>query len=189
MPEIVVLVSGTGSNLQAILDEIANKRLACSIFRVIADRECYGLTRATNAGVLTHLVDRKVYRENLSTEIDRLIPDSTALIVLAGFLSILDNTFINKWQNKIINIHPSLLPKYGGAGMWGNKVHAAVLANQEKESGRTVHLVTSEIDGGEIIIQAKVPVLTTDDVETLQQRVQQVEHPTLIAAIEKLLKV
>lgn len=188
MPKIVVLVSGSGSNLQSIIDAIKHGELDCNIAGVIADRDCYGLTRAKEAGIPAYLVDRKTYREELSREIDKLIPQDTSLIVLAGFLSILDNAFIDKWQNRIINIHPSLLPKFGGHGMWGNRVHEAVLASGETESGCTVHLVTSEIDCGQIIVQQKVPVLNDDTVESLRLRVQQTEHLAMLAAIRKILE-
>lgn len=188
MPKIVVLVSGSGSNLQSIIDAIKHGDLDCNIAGVIADRDCYGLTRAKEAGIPAYLVDRKTYREELSQEIDKLIPQDSSLIVLAGFLSILDNAFIDKWQNRIINIHPSLLPKFGGHGMWGNRVHEAVLASGETESGCTVHLVTSEIDCGQIIVQQKVPVLKDDTVESLRLRVQQTEHLAMLAAIRKILE-
>lgn len=184
MPKIVVLVSGSGSNLQSIIDAINLGDLDCNIAGVIADRDCYGLTRAKEAGITAYLVDRKTYREELSQEIDKLIPQDSSLIVLAGFLSILDNAFIDKWQDRIINIHPSLLPKFGGHGMWGNRVHEAVLASGETESGCTVHLVTSEIDCGQIVVQQKVPVLKDDTVESLRLRVQKAEHVALINAIK-----
>lgn len=188
MPKIVVLVSGSGSNLQSIINAIKHGDLDCNIAGVIADRDCYGLTRAKESGIPAYLVDRKTYREELSQEIDKLISQDSSLIVLAGFLSILDNAFIDKWQNRIINIHPSLLPKFGGHGMWGNRVHEAVLASGETESGCTVHLVTSEIDCGQIVVQQKVPVLNDDTVESLRLRVQKTEHIALIKAISLLAK-
>lgn len=188
MPKIAILVSGSGSNLQSIINAINHGELDCSIACVIADRDCYGLTRAKEAGIPAYLVDRKTYREELSEEIDKLIPSGTSLIVLAGFLSILNDAFINKWANKIINIHPSLLPKFGGHGMWGNRVHESVLAGGETESGCTVHMVTSEIDCGQIIIQQKVPILKDDTVESLRLRVQVAEYPAMLAAIRKILE-
>lgn len=185
MLKIAVLVSGGGTNLQAIIDAITNQQLQAQLVSVIADRECYGLTRAASAGIVTHLVDRKVAKLKLSQEISALIPHDCDLIVLAGFLSILDSQFIQQWSGKIINIHPSLLPKFGGSGMWGMNVHHAVVAAGETESGCTVHYVTEEIDGGDIILQSKVPVFGHDSAEDVQKRVLAVEHSTLVAAIKK----
>lgn len=184
MLQIAVLVSGGGTNLQAIIDAISTQELPAQITSVIADRECYGLTRAATAGISTHLVDRKIAKSNLSREINALIPYSCDLIVLAGFLSILDSEFINNWQGKIINIHPSLLPKHGGAGMWGMNVHKAVVAAGDIQSGCTVHYVTEEIDGGDIILQTIVDVFPSDTPEDVQKRVLVVEHGTLVNAIK-----
>ena len=108
------------------------------------------------------------------------------LIVLAGYLSILPSDFLQRWEKKIINIHPSLLPKFGGKGMHGNHVHKAVLAAKEEKSGCTVHYVTEEIDGGEIILQREVPVYAEDTVELLQERVLEQEHILLPEAIQKI---
>lgn len=185
MLQIAVLVSGGGTNLQAIIDAISTQELPAQITSVIADRDCYGLTRAATAGISTHLVDRKVAKSNLSREINALIPNDCDLIVLAGFLSILDSEFINNWQGKIINIHPSLLPKHGGAGMWGMNVHKAVVAAGDTQSGCTVHYVTEEIDGGDIILQTTVDVCPSDTPEDVQKRVLAVEHGTLVNAIKK----
>lgn len=186
MPKLAVLISGSGTNLQAIINAINLGQLNCVIDVVIADRPCVGLERAYQAGIKALMVDRKVQRGALSSAIAQLIAADCSLVVLAGFLSILDEGFIEKWAGRIINIHPSLLPKYGGVGMWGDQVHAAVLANNERESGCTVHLVTSEIDKGAVIAQARVPVMVNDDINSLKIRVQQVEHSTLIAAIKQL---
>ncbi|MDD3266211.1 MAG: phosphoribosylglycinamide formyltransferase [Burkholderiales bacterium] len=188
MLKIVVLVSGGGTNLQAIIDAISNHILDAKIESVIADRECYGLERARLAGIPEYLVDRKVEKQNLCTKVDELISPDCDLIVLAGFLSILDSGFIAAWQGKIINIHPSLLPKFGGSGMWGMNVHRAVVAAGEIKSGCTVHYVVDEIDGGDIILQTEVPVLASDKPEDVQKRVLSVEHSTLVAAIKNLIK-
>ena len=109
------------------------------------------------------------------------------LVVLAGYLSIIDEEFINKWNNKIINIHPSLLPKYGGKGMYGIKVHESVVANHEKESGCTVHFVDNNIDTGKIILQRKVDITEDDTPESLQKKVLKEEHKLLIEAIEMII--
>ena len=186
MPKIAVLISGGGSNLQSVIDNIKNKDLDCSIEYVIADRECHGIERAENEGIKTVLLDRKKYKNSLSEKIGEILEENVDYIVLAGFLSILEPEFVKKWDRKIINIHPSLLPKYGGAGMYGIKIHEAVIKNKEKESGCTVHYVDTGIDTGEIIIQEKVTVSPDDTPETLQQKVLEKEHIILTEAIKKV---
>ena len=110
------------------------------------------------------------------------------MLFRSGYLSILSEKFIRKWEKKIINIHPSLLPKYGGKGMYGLKVHEAVLKNGEKESGCTIHYVDTRIDTGEPIMNMKVEVLENDTPETLQKRILEKEHQLLIKGIKKILK-
>ena len=186
---IAVLVSGSGTNLQSIIDNVENGNLNCEITYVIADRECYGLQRAEKYGIETLLLDRKIIDNKLANEIidSTLERCKTDYIVLAGYLSILTEKFIKKWDKRVINIHPSLLPKFGGKGMYGIKVHEAVIKAGEKESGCTVHFVTNEIDAGEIITNVKVPVLEDDTPETLQKRVLEQEHKLLIKGIKKIL--
>ena len=187
MSKLVVLVSGGGSNLQAILDAVANKTISAQVVAVIADRDCYGLERARQAGIPAYLVDRKLHRGDLSEQIAQLIPLDCDLIVLAGFLSILNAKFIQSWSNKIINIHPSLLPKHGGAGMWGLKVHQAALDAGDSESGCTVHYVSEEVDGGAIIAQHLVAIAEDDTAERLQHKVLHFEHQLLVTVVAKLL--
>ena len=187
---IAVLVSGGGSNLQSIIDNIEQGNLNCKISYVIADRECYGLKRAEKHGIKNVLLDRKVLKEKLSDEISNVLEnddEKTDYIVLAGYLSILSPEFIKKWSRKIINIHPSLLPKFGGKGMYGMNVHRAVIEAKETESGCTIHFVDTGVDTGEIILQIKVPVFSDDTPEVLQKRVLEKEHVLLIEAIKKLL--
>lgn len=188
---IAVFISGSGSNLQSIIDNIENGNLNCEISYVIADRECFGLERAEKHGIKSIMLDKKLFGKNLSDEINAILENDTErtdYIVLAGYLSILSENFINKWNRKIINIHPSLLPKYGGKGMYGIKVHEAVIANKEKESGCTIHFVDNGIDTGEIITNVKVPVYEDDTSEVLQKRVLEKEHILLIEGIKKLLE-
>lgn len=187
MPSIVVLVSGSGSNLQAIITAIVKQQLACEISLVIADRECLALTRAETAGIATCLLERKHYGANLSQQLAAIIPEETTLIVLAGFLSILSADFCCRWQNKIINLHPSLLPLHGGAGMWGMKVHQAVVNSGESESGCTVHYVDGGIDSGSIIAQRRLKLNAGETPQSLQERVSELEHPLLIEVIEQLI--
>ena len=188
---IAVFVSGSGSNLQSIIDNIENGTLNCEISYVIADRECFGLERAEKHGIKSIMLDKKLFGKNLSDEINAILENDTEktdYIVLAGYLSILSESFINKWNRKIINIHPSLLPKYGGKGMYGIKVHEAVIANKEKESGCTIHFVDNGIDTGEIITNVKVSVYEEDTPEILQKRVLEKGHILLIKGIKKLIE-
>lgn len=188
---IAVLVSGGGSNLQSIIDNIEQGNLNGEISYVIADRKCHGLERAEKHGIKNILLDRKVLKEKLSDEISNVLEnddEKTDYIVLAGYLSILSPEFIKKWSRKIINIHPSLLPKFGGKGMYGMNVHRAVIEAKETESGCTIHFVDTGVDTGEIILQIKVPVLTDDTPEVLQKRVLKKEHVLLIEGIKRLLE-
>ena len=185
MLRIAVLISGGGSNLKSLIDNQDNNFYSIDV--VIADRECGGLNIAENAGIKAVLLDRKLYKNELFSKIDELL-NIIDLVVLAGFLSIVDSAFISKWSGKIINIHPSLLPKYGGKGMYGIHVHEAVIKNKEKESGCTVHYVTDTIDGGDIIMQARVEVKEDDTAETLQKRVLIEEHKILPQTVIKLSK-
>lgn len=188
---IAVLVSGSGSNLQSIIDNIEQGNLNCKITYVIADRPCYGLERAKNHQIKNIMLDRKLFKEKLSDEINSILENNeeqTDYIVLAGYLSILSNSIIEKWTEKIINIHPSLLPKFGGKGMYGMNVHRAVIEAKEKESGATIHFVDSGIDTGKIITQVKVPVFENDSPEDLQKRILEQEHKLLIKGIKILLE-
>ena len=187
---IAVFISGSGSNLQSIIDNIENGNLNCEISYVIADRECFGLERAEKHGIKSIMLDKKLFGNKLSDEISAILEndiEKTDYIVLAGYLSILSESFINKWNRKIINIHPSLLPKFGGKGMYGMNVHRAVIEAKETESGCTIHFVDTGVDTGEIILQIKVPVLSDDTPEILQKRVLEKEHILLIEGIKKLL--
>lgn len=185
MKNIAILISGSGTNLQRIIDCIDNGKIRnAKINLVIADRECFGLERAKNAGIATILIPKgKGFSENL----ENAIPENTDLIVCAGFLSILKPNFCEKWKGKIINIHPSLLPKFGGKGMWGHHVHEAVLEANENESGATVHFVTSGIDEGEIILQGKVKIDENETPETLAKKINHIEYEIFPKAIEKIL--
>ena len=187
MFKIAVLVSGGGTNLQEIIDNIENKRLNCKIEYIIADRDCYSLERGRKYNIKSLLLDKKEYGNKLSNEINKVLENKVDLIVLAGYLSIIDKDFISDWNNKIINIHPSLLPKYGGKGMYGMKVHEAVIANKEKKSGCTVHFVDVDIDTGKILLQRKVDVSNNETPESLQKKVLKEEHQLLIEAIEKVI--
>lgn len=185
MFKIVVLVSGRGSNLTAIINAINNKTLKdVEIIKVISDRNCLALDLANKNKINTSIVDRK--NENFSKNLLEAISLEANLIVLAGFLSILDHNFINVWKNKIINIHPSLLPKYGGMGLINIKVHEAVIKNKEIESGCSVHIVDKEVDGGRVILQKKILINSSDTAQDLQEKVLKLEHEVIVKAIRDI---
>lgn len=172
---LVVLISGNGSNLQAIIDDIANNNLPAQIVAVISNKaDAYGLERAKKAGiqqyVLSHkdFADREQYDHALQELIDSKQPD---LIILAGFMRILTNNFVNHFLHKMMNIHPSLLPKYKGLD-----THQRAIDAGDKEHGCSVHFVTPELDDGPVILQAKVEVKKNDTAETLAARVHEQEH-------------
>jgi len=184
--KIAVLISGGGSNLQSIIDNINSGYLKnCTIEYVISDREnAYGIKRAKENNIKTMVFDRKKYSKALSDEILKVLKDKVNLIVLAGFTSILNKSFIDSFKNKIINIHPSLIPNFCGNGMYGIKVHEAAIDYGVKVSGCTVHFVDEGTDTGAIILQKTVNVYGEDSPEGLQKRVLIEEHKALPEAIK-----
>lgn len=149
--------------------------------------DAYVLQRADNFEIPSHIFDRKEFYET-GKVVNLLKNLKVDLVVLAGFLWLVPQNLLNAFPNKIINIHPSLLPKYGGKGMYGEKVHLAVLANNEQESGITIHFVNSEFDEGEVIHQSKFRVDKGDDLKMMKFKVQQLEHLHFPKVIEALLK-
>ena len=146
--------------------------------KVIANRECGGLARAQQAGIPTQIVPEPALAD---------LPADTDLIVLAGYLRVVPPAITAKFSGRIINIHPSLLPRHGGKGMYGIHVHRAVLAAGEEESGCSVHFVTDGIDEGQIIEQRRVPVLPDDDASALAARVLVEEHKLIVSVTKKVL--
>ena len=175
---IAVFVSGAGTTLQALLDRQQASHYRVSL--VVANRECGALERASRAGVPTLLsrdwedINRHLQAANVE------------LIVLAGYLAIIPKEVYEQWAGRILNTHPSLLPKFGGKGMYGLRVHEAVIAAGEKESGCTVHYVSTTVDGGDVIAQTRVPVLMDDTPATLAARVQAAERNLLPKVVEQL---
>lgn len=172
---LVVLISGNGSNLQAIIDNITDNNLPAQIVAVISNKaDAYGLERAKKAGieqrVLSHIdfTDRNQYDLVLKELIDSYQPD---LIILAGFMRILSNGFVEHYLHKIMNIHPSLLPKYKGLN-----THQRAIDAGDKKHGCSVHFVTPELDDGPVILQATVDIKENDTAETLATRVHEQEH-------------
>ena len=187
MFKIAVLISGGGSNLQSIINAVESENLSARIVKVVADRPAAGLQRAKKYNIPYRLIDRKEFKQTLSDEISKEIPGDTDLIILAGYLSILSRDFIETWTGKIINIHPALLPEFGGKGMYGMNVHRAVINEGRSKSGCTVHFVDSGIDTGEIILQRTVEVKTGDTAEDLQKRVLEQEHILLVESINQII--
>jgi len=183
--KIAVLVSGSGSNLQSIIDSIEAEELKCTIEMVISDKEgIFGIERAKQKGIQTYVFDRKIYGKEISKKILSLTKNKVDLIVLAGFLSILDSELISTFKNKIINIHPSLIPSFCGPRMYGIKVHERAVEYGVKFSGCTVHFVDEGTDTGAIICQSVVPVYSEDTAETLQKRILVEEHKALPEVIK-----
>ena len=172
---IVVLISGSGSNLQALIDGMKSGDLPIEIAAVISNRpDVFGLTRAQEAGIHTEVLDHKSFgsRESFDTALMHLIDSfSPGLVVLAGFMRILTPEFTQHYLGRMLNIHPSLLPKYQGL-----HTHQRALEAGESHHGVTVHFVTAELDGGPAIVQARVPILPGDDANLLAKRVQRQEH-------------
>lgn len=188
MKSIAVLASGRGTDLQSILDAIESGYIRNADIRVVIsnNRDAYALERARKHGAEAIYIDhRGKNREDFERElVDALKPFKPDLIVLAGFLRSLTPYFINHYRWKIINIHPALLPLFGGKGFYGDKVHKAVLKSGMKVSGCTVHFVAEDVDGGPIILQRCVPVKDDDTVETLAERVLKEEHKCLPEAVK-----
>ena len=184
---MAVLVSGGGTNLQSVIDAVEDGTLKSQIACVISNKEtAYGLERARKHHIPAYFINPKEdgYDEKL---LDKLQEEQVDLVVLAGYLKILSPELIKAYNRKIINIHPSLLPKFGGKGFYGIHVHEAVIKAGEKESGATVHFVDEGVDTGEMIVQKKIAVEAGDTPETLQARIlDQIEHKILVEAIKKL---
>ncbi len=186
MIRIAVLASGGGTNLQSIIDACESGYIDGTVVAVISNKEgAYALERARMHGAEAILIPsrgkkRREHEKEVMTELDRIKPD---LILLAGYMRMLTPDFIERYSGRIMNIHPALLPCFGGKGMYGENVHRAVLDSGAKVSGCTVHFVTPEVDGGPIIVQRCVPVLEGDTVETLKARVLEEEHKAYPEAV------
>ncbi|MBL5829325.1 phosphoribosylglycinamide formyltransferase [Serratia fonticola] len=175
MKKIVVLVSGQGSNLQALIDACQQGRIAATIVAVFSNNaQAYGLQRAEEAGIAAQALDAKDFADReafdaaLAQAIDQYQPD---LVVLAGYMRILSNAFVQYYAGRMLNIHPSLLPKYPGL-----HTHRQAIDNGDAEHGTSVHFVTEQLDGGPVILQAKVPIFPGDEEDEVIERVQTQEH-------------
>ena len=179
MLKIAVFVSGGGTDLQSVIDAVKNNSINGEIAIVISNRKnAYGLERARQAGIETAVV-----RKDDELIVKMLKERNVGLVVLAGYLAILTDVLIDAYPNKIINIHPSLIPSFCGPGHYGMPVHEKVLARGVKVTGATVHFVSSEVDGGPIILQEACNIDDLDNAEDIQARVLEIEHRILPKAV------
>ena len=192
MKHIVVFASGSGTNFQALIDAVESGEIPARIRGLVSNKtDNKALDRAHNHGIETTTLapsSFEKYSEYVEVLRQQLQDWDTDLIVLAGYMIKIPAAIIDEYRGRILNIHPSLLPKYGGKGFYGIKVHRAVIENNEKESGCTVHLVTEEYDKGPILAQKKVPVYESDNPESLAKRVLKEEHELLPKAVAEKIK-
>jgi phosphoribosylglycinamide formyltransferase 1 len=185
---IAVLVSGEGTTLEGLAELAIGGHLPVRIALVVSDRpQIPAIERARVRGIPTIVlpsrgVDPDVWSDRLTAE---LLEKGVELVVLAGFLSILPPRWVDRWKGRAINIHPSLLPRYGGPGMYGPRVHRAVLASGDRETGATVHIVTSDVDAGPTVAQERLSVRPDDTAESLRARLHPVEVALLAATIRR----
>lgn len=179
----VVLISGRGSNLSAIVRAISQGKLSLELLAVISNRaDAKGLTIAKDAGIATRIIDHKNFKTRedfdlaLAEQIDAFAPD---VVVLAGFMRLLSTAFTSKYPGRLVNIHPSLLPAYKGLN-----THQRAIDDRAQEHGASVHFVTADLDGGPVLMQVKVPVYADDDRDVLAARVLAAEHELFPSALE-----
>lgn len=184
---IAIFASGSGSNAQKIMEHFKKHNEAEVAIVLTNNPEAYVLQRADNFEIPSHVFDRVEFyqTENIVNLLKNLQID---IIVLAGFLWLVPQNLLQAFPNKIINIHPALLPKYGGKGMYGDYVHKAVLASGDEESGITIHFVNEKFDEGEIIHQSRFKIEKGDDLEMIKFKGQQLEHHHYPRVVEQLLK-
>lgn len=184
---IAIFASGSGSNAQKIIEHFKKNEVAEVAIVISNNPEAYVLERADNFEIPTQIITREdFYSSDFTLRfLEQLKVD---FIVLAGFLWLIPDNLIKAYPQKIVNIHPALLPKFGGKGMYGHRVHEAVLEAKEKESGITIHFVNEHYDEGEVVLQVNCPVEKKDTSETLAFRIQQLEHQYFPKTVETLLK-
>ncbi len=184
---IAIFASGSGSNAQKIMEHFKKHNEAEVAIVLTNNPDAYVLQRADNFEIPTHVFDRHEFTKTDSV-VNLLKNLEIDIIVLAGFLWLVPQNLLKAFPNKIINIHPALLPKYGGKGMYGDNVHKAVLANNEEESGITIHFVNEHFDEGEVIHQSRFRIEKGDDIEMIKFKGQQLEHLHFPKVVESLLK-
>jgi len=185
------LASHRGTNMQSVINACRHGRLDAKPVVVISNNGDSGaLERAENEGIPAYHISSRTFpdADNLDRAIcDTLVRHRVDLVVLAGYMKRLGPRTLGRFRGRIVNIHPSLLPKYGGRGMYGDRIHEAVIAAGDAETGVTVHLVTEEYDAGQVLAQRKVPVRTGDTVRSLADRVLAVEHETYVETLARIL--
>jgi phosphoribosylglycinamide formyltransferase-1 len=184
---IAIFASGSGSNAQKIMEHFKKHTDAEVTIVLTNNPEAYVLQRADNFEIPTHIFDKHEFYET-DDVVDLLKNLNIDLLVLAGFLWLVPDSLLANYPKRIINIHPALLPKYGGKGMYGDRVHKEVLANGDEESGISIHYVNEDFDSGEIIYQARFKIEKNDDLELVKFKGQQLEHQYFPKIIEQVLK-
>ncbi|RYE27195.1 MAG: phosphoribosylglycinamide formyltransferase [Sphingobacteriaceae bacterium] len=184
---IAIFASGSGSNAQKIMEYFKRNDLAEVSIVLTNNPEAYVLQRADNFEIPTHIFNRKAFYQ--TDEVVKILQKlNIDLVVLAGFLWLVPQSLLEAFPNKIINIHPALLPNYGGKGMYGDHIHRAVLAAREKESGISIHFVNEHFDEGEMIQQFRFKIEPQDQLENIRFKIQQLEHQYYPKVIEQVLK-
>ena len=187
--KFAVLISGGGTNLQALIDAVESGHIPAQITLVVSDREnAYGLERAKKHNIPTLVLKRRDYESAASRDqalAQALKKQGVDFVMLAGYLSILTEIVVEKYEKRIINIHPALIPNYAGKGYYGDKIHTEVLQNKERETGVTLHFVDTGVDSGPIIIQERIPVFEDDTLDSLKSRIHTLEHRLIVDTAKK----
>lgn len=186
---IAVFASHNGTDLQAIIDACGSGAIDATVCAVLSNNSnSTALARAEKAGIDFYHVSEKVHGDFVDIRLLEILGShNTDVVFLAGYLKKLGSPILHKYQNKVFNIHPSLLPKYGGTGMYGINIHQAVINAHDSESGITIHRVNEEYDEGEIVAQKRIPVLYGDTAESLANRILEAEHDFIVEVIRKII--
>ena len=183
--KLVVIISGNGSNLQSIIDAVENGQIDARISLVVSNNpDAYGLVRAANHGIAHVIIDHRQFEDRISFDqalLEMVNPHQPDFVVLAGFMRILGKDFIRAYKNRILNIHPSILPAYKGLN-----THRRALENGECEHGVSIHIVTAELDDGPVLLRGRFPVEAGDSIEDLQQKGHALEHKMFPQLLEWL---
>lgn len=194
MIRLAVLVSGSGSNMQAIIDSTRKgilKAVAEVVLVISNNADAYALQKTKNENIKSVCIQKKSFKDSKSfndSMLQKLLTQRVDLVCLAGYISLVGENIISRYKGKILNIHPSLLPKFAGKGMYGHYVHEAVIRSKEKKSGATVHFVETDYDTGEIVLQREVDVLDNELPDELAKKVLEIEHQIYPQAIKKVIE-